>query len=522
MGKRIVLALLALSIALPSFAQNVDEGELESVAGRTIEFINYVGPYARIDSAEDIRAIGRSLGLAVRGGAGRSGELGRYYVIHAVDPSVPAGLDADILILGEGARVDHIRNLRRIIAGYLEGAYAYSAADADTLAVFITIYNAVYRGDLGYFGAKYKPVVTRELGATNAGLALRWDEWAGRSRIVIPLTSRAAPGVIGSVDSTPITDKPTVESLKKEDPQAAIEERRDVVDIKERDVEQEKAAIEEERQRIAAQEESLADEKAEREAQAAAERTDAARDGQAEQGPGQEASLVTSEEAKAEEEAIAQKEAAIEAQKEELAKREESVAAKEEEIAADRQAIAQDQKEAIAGEVQSAAQREAAGVVLFELMDPNQPLARIVLVDIKTGETLRKSELNTIRTATVVDLGGAYAAVAGQATGTGGAVRLVRVEKADYAKVIQGADDVFADTQLWKFGSSLYAVTKKGSGWAIGRFDPATLELKASSAPVSRYTFLTEHDGKLVAQKPDSGFLILDREALTTVAEVKR
>ncbi len=521
MGKRIVLALLALVIALPSFAQNVDEGELGSVAGRSIEFINYVGPHTRIDSAEDIRAIGRGLGLAVRGGASRSGELGRYYVIHAVDPSVPTGLDADILVLGEGARVDHIRNLRRIIAGYLEGAYAYSAADADTLAVFITIYNAVYRGNLAYFGSKYKPVVTRELSATNAGLALRWDEWAGRSRIVIPLTSRAAPGVIGSVDSTPITDKPTVESLKKEDPTAAIEERRDVVDIKERDVEQEKAAIEAERQRIAAQEQALAEQKARLDAQKAAEQA-AAKDGTEEKGPGQEASIVTSEQAKAEEAAIAQKEATIEAQKEELAKREESVAAKEEEIARDRQDIAQEQKAAIASEVQTAAQREAAGVVLFELMDPNQPLARIVLVDIKTGATLRKSELNTIRTASVVDLGGAYAAVAGSATGTGGVVRLVRVEKADYAKVTQGADDVFADTQLWKFGTSLYAVTKKGTAWALGRFDPVTLELKASSAPVSRYTFLTEHEGKLVAQKPDSGFLILDREALTTAAEVKR
>ena len=79
----------------------------------------------------------------------------------------------------------------------------------------------------------------------------------------------------------------------------------------------------------------------------------------------------------------------------------------------------------------------------------------------------------------------ASAAVAGQATSTGGAVRLVRIDKADYSKLVEGKDEIFPETQLWRFGTSLYAVTKKGSDWVIGRFDPETLELKASSAPVT-------------------------------------
>jgi len=130
--------------------------------------------------------------------------------------------------------------------------------------------------------------------------------------------------------------------------------------------------------------------------------------------------------------------------------------------------------------------------------------------------------LNTIKAATIVDAGDAYIAIAGQVTGTGGAVRLVRVAKADFASVVQGNDDVFADGMVWKVGSSVYTVVKKGDGWAIGRFDPATLELKASSAPVSRWTFLTPVDGKLVAQSPSGGFLVLEAEALTTASEVKR
>ena len=161
MTKRLLLGILALmALSLPIFALNVDETEILTIESRTIEFINYVGPHDRIDSAEEIREIGRALGRSIAAGAQRAGEAGRYLVIHAVDPSLNVGLDTDILVVGEGAYVDHVRNLRRILAGYLETAYGYSPADADTLALFVTIYNAVYRGNMSYFSAMYKPVVT--------------------------------------------------------------------------------------------------------------------------------------------------------------------------------------------------------------------------------------------------------------------------------------------------------------------------------------------------------------------------
>jgi len=536
MTRRSVLAAVtALCLLVPAFSQDVQEAEINSVAGRTVEFINYVGPHSVIESAADIRGIGVSLGRSVAAGATRTGESGRYLVIHAVDPSVPAGFDADILFLGEGARVDHVDNLRRIIAGYLEGAYGYSAKDADTLAKFITIYNAVYRGDLAYFNSKYKPVVTRELDAANAGLSVRWDEWAGRSRIVIPLGPRAGRGVIGSVDTTPITDKPVVESLGREEGQAAaIEDRRDVVDIKERDVAQEQAAIDAEKARIAAEEAAIAAERARLEAAAGTGTAGTAGAGTTEAGTAagtgaeagteaggaQEAALATSEAARAEEAALAAREEAVAEDKAEVAAREEAVAAKQEEIAADRDAIAADQKETIATEVAAAAAKEESGVTLFQLVDPNLPLSRLVRVDLASGDVLRKSELNTMRAATALDLGDAWVAVAGQSTALSGAVRLVRIEKGDFAKVTEGKDDVFADTTLWKFGSSVYAVVKKGELWAIGRFDPVTLELKASSEAVTRWTFLSETGGKLVAQDPKGGFLLLEPAALTTASRV--
>ena len=554
-GKRLALfaamALALSAVPLPADdALDVDEAEVSSAQGRAIQFINYEGPHEVIETAESIRGIGRVLGRAVAAGATRSGEVGRYSVIHAVDPAVPAGFDADIIILGEGARVDHVKNVRRIVAGFLEEAYGYAPADADTLAVFVTIYNAVYRGDMGYFGARYKPIVTRELSPSTAGMSTRWDEWAGRTRIVIPLSGRAGMGVVGSVDTTPITDAPTVASLKDESPTAGVAERMDVVDIKERAQDEEKAAIEAEKLRlereaaaIAAEKAKAAEEKPATVAAAeAASQTGAAEtgtgtgreadgadgaDGAAEKGGDQEASLAVSEKAREEEAAAAEREtsareAQLEADKAALAAREEASAAKDAEIAADRKSIAADQKDAIKGEVSTAAAKDASGVPLFELVDPNLPFSRLALVDLKSGEVIRRSGINTIRAATALDLGDAFGAIAGQVTGSGGAVRLVRVAKADYSKLTQGADDVFADSRLWKIGPSVYAVVKRGELWAIGRFDPVTLELQAVSAPVSRWTFLTESGGRLVAQGPGGAFLVLEAEGLSTAAEIAR
>lgn len=547
MRRNCLLSGIALLMAFNVFALDVDVPEVESTRAAAIEFINYVGPHTVIESADSIRGIGRNLGAAVAGGAARAGEAGRYSVIHAVDPAVLSGFDADILFVGEGARVDHIDNLRRIIAGFLEGAYSYSKKDADTLAVFITIYNAIYRGKLDYFASKYKPVVTKELGPNTAGLAIRWDEWAGRSRIVIPLSARAGSGVIGSVDTSPISDKATVESLKKESDDMGIGERKDLVDIKERSQEEAKAAIAAEKERIAKEEKALAEEKAKAEAaQAGAgskeqteqkaqsqddskaaqkEPTDLAgtsSEQKAEKGSQQEASMAVSDKAKEEEKAIAEKEARLEEDKARLDEREKALEAKDKEIAADRADIAKDQKEAIRDEIADQAAKEAAGSMLFELLDPNLPFSRLSLVDLKTGASIRKSQVNTIRANTAQDTGTAIIAIAGQTGGVGGAVRLVSIAKNDYRNVVYSNEDVFADSPLWKYGNSIYVVIKKGNDWIIGRYDSPKLELKAGSAPISRFSFLSQTASGLVAQGPDGGFLVLDPDSLATRSEIKR
>jgi len=513
-----VLALIAAVAALS--AQTVAEDELRSVRDKTIEFINYEGPHTRIDTLEEIRGLGAALGRAVKAGAMRAGGEAYYAVIRVRDSSAPSGLDADILILGQNAQVDHIRNLRHILGAYLEEAYGYSQKDASVLATFLTVYNAVYRGNLDYFGKAYKPAVISHLTAQNAGLSLRYDEWPGKSRIVLPITSRA--GAAGKVDTSPITEPAVVESLKKESGTAAIPERQDMVDLKEREVETQKTDLAAEKAKVAEAETAVAEEKAQ--AAAAREELEAAKAEPGDKGPEQEAALTQREaEVAAQEAAVAEKEKTVAAAKEDVAKEEKAVAAKEEEIAQDRKTVAEDQKAEIAKEVAAKAQGAPKGSVLLDLVDPGKPYARLALVDLSGGAYLKTGDINTLRADSLVDAGGSFVAVAGRAEGSG-AVRLVLLDLETLSAKVTGAVDVHPETGVWKEGAGILAVASDGSGkWVLALFDPASLELKVKSqAEVSPFTFLRVVPEGLVVAGARGGLLLLKRDDLSTLKEIRR
>ena len=236
MKKTGILAFITL-IAIPFTlnALEVDRSELQSVSDTDIVFQNYTGPHSVINTAAQITAIGTGLAPQIRDNPEKSltsGSAQRYQIIHAVDPNETGKLDADIFIIGENAGVDHIRNVRRIIAGYLTEAYGYSQSDADTISVFITVYNAVYRGKIDVFRSKYKKIVINNLSPDKCGLALDYREWPGKTQIVIPLND--VRGGLSTIETSVISDKQVVSSLQGEEDKG-IEVRKEMVDIKERE-----------------------------------------------------------------------------------------------------------------------------------------------------------------------------------------------------------------------------------------------------------------------------------------------
>jgi hypothetical protein len=547
--------------------------ELSSAQGAKIVFIDYVGPEARIESLADIRGIGVSLGRTIAAGARRSGDE-RYSVIRAVDPSIKEGFDADIIVLGANAQVDKISNLRAIIGGYLVSAWGYESKDAATLATFITIYNAVHRGDMAYIGAHYKAVVQKELLPENAGLSTRYDEWPGKSRILIPLTRGAESGKLGAVDTGAVSDKAVVESLKAE-PGAGLGDRQSMTELKDREVDQRKADLAAKQAEIAQAEADLAKQQAaiagEKAAIAAekgttqAAETTAGKAGEAAAGgvsggagaagtgaaagssaavassgagqgaatagadktagaagEGQKANIESRETAvKAQESEAAAKETAIAQKKEEAAADQKAIAAKEAEVAQDRAGIAADQKTAIAAEVATKNEAQAGGIYLFELLGTDSPFARLVRLDAASGKLLASSALNSIHSRAVIDSGDSYVLVAGKEGGNA-AVRLMRVDKASLTVSVEGKNDLFADAALWKSGDSFYAVGKGPSGdYRLMRFD-AKLALAATSAlALNPYSLLVEGAGGLIVQAAGGGFAVLSPDKLEKIKDLK-
>lgn len=515
---RLIAAALALVSVSALGALEVDRAELEKSRSSRVVFINYDGPHSRVESAEDIRSIGLALGKAIRAGAVRTGSEYRYFAVHSASAAAGDRLDADILGIGVDAGVDHIRNLRRILQGYLEGAYEYSAGDAALLAEFITIYNAVYRGNWDYFGTRYKDAARAELTSDKVGLSVRFDEWPGRALIVIPLAVGQA-GSLSALDTSSLTEKKVVEELRKDDGRG-VEPRKDMVDLKEREASeaQQKATLQ--REAIAQEEANIAADKAalaaEKEKIAAQEQAAAAATGaQGAETAGGASTATTSAgagtpatatapaaatgasatpaaaagETAAAKEAVAAKEADLASREQALGQKKEEAAAAEalaakkvSEAKAERADIAKDQQAVIAADAAKVAAAPT-GAPAVRMLDPASPLGRVVLVDLKSGAELAVSALDTVSSRSVTVLDDRIVAIAGQTKGSG-AVRLVALDPKTLAMTKQGADDIHAGSLVWINGAELYALVSAGGKLYLARFDKNLAKLAQSTVAV--------------------------------------
>jgi prefoldin subunit 5 len=261
-----LLSAIGIVLVIPTIASlEIDRAELQGAGEADIEFENYEGPVEQIDSREAIRGIGRSIGRGINRGD-IADYAGRYRVYRIVGDQTEPLRGADIVELDRSARVDHIVNLRRIVAGYLESAWEYGREDADLLARFITIYNAVHRGNVSFFGERYRTAVVEALDAERVGLAISYREWPGRTQLVIPIRDERFPGDLDAVDPRQLIDSAVIAELRTRS-DLGIEDRKAIISFIERVIEErteviaeERAAIEEEQQEIDQRQEEIEEE----------------------------------------------------------------------------------------------------------------------------------------------------------------------------------------------------------------------------------------------------------------------
>jgi len=479
--KFLIAAIIFSLTAVMGYSQ-VNKDELQDLP--PVVFINYEGPHAVLDTREQIRQIGVGLGQQING-ATQVGTINRYFVIHCVSGPEGNKIDSDIMGLGVDTGVDHIRNLRVIIQGYLQTAYKYSDKDAALLAEYITIYNAVYRGNWDYFTNRYKTLVISNLTKDKAGLSLRYDEWPGRTLLVIPL----GIGGLSSIDTSTITDKKVIEEMRKDDDQG-LPQRRDMVNLIEREADKAEQQARTQREEIKQEEQQIAQ-----------DRQQVQQD--------QEQGKITSEEAKQANEDLDRRQDAVDQKKEDTQKLEDFAERKTEEAQQQRQEIAKDQQNAIA--------QEANGVygVTIEKTAPTQ-MGRVVRLNPADGKELKRSPLDSVHSRTVMFVGGRILAIAGEHKGQG-AVRLIELNPISLEMARQGNDDIKVGSLLWVNGNDLYAITidNAKNECYLGRFN-TNLELQAkSTTKIHNDASVTIQQGKVLTQRDDGTALLLDAANLS-------
>jgi len=512
--KALFLCIIFTMMAGTVYAQ-IDQGELQRNLA-PVTFVNYEGPHARIETREQIRQIGVELGRAVKAGSARTGATNRYFVIHSV--SAPEGdkLDADIFGLGANAGVDHVRNLRTIVQGYLQEAYGYSEKDAAVLAEYITIYNAVYRGNWNYFVQRYKTPVIGHLNRDQAGLAVRYTEWPGKTLMVIPL----GIGGISSIDTSAISDDRVVEEMRKEDDRG-VEQRRDMVDLKEREAAAAEQRATTQREAAGREERAVAQERSQVEQsrqQTAEDRKKLEED--------KSQGAVTQKEAAAREKELTQRETEDQQKSKELDKREEEIvlqreqAAKQEGFAEKKTEEAQRERESIAQDQQAIIDRgEPIDGLIGVLLEKGDSLfGRPVIVDPATrGElVLRRSPMDTVYVRTLIFVSGKILAIAGENRGNG-AIRLIEINSRTLEMVKQGDVDLHPNSLIWVNGSDLYAITNdlNSKTLNLGRFNTDLALQARSKIAIHPNATVSIQQGSVLTQKADGSPAVLNAADLT-------
>ena len=499
MKKITVFLVLSMLLSTGIFALEVNEPELMGSGSEPIEFINYTGPHKVIDSLSAIKQIGSSMGNKIVPEVPSTvGSESKYYVVHAIDPSETSKLDADILFIGPNATVDHIKNLRRIISSYLSSAYGYSEKDADTLSVFITVYNAVYRGKYDVFKSKYKNVVMKNLTAGNCGLSTTYKEWAGRSQIVIPLYD--VNGGLSTVDTSVISDSTVVDSMK-EDEDKNVDPRKDMVDLKEREAEEAAEKAQTAQKKAAEEQKKLNETK--KEAEEAKK--------EAEKNPTKE----NVQKAEEKQQEVKEQEKTTEEAKEE-AKEQQAVADKKQnEAQEERKEIAKDQKEVQDKEAEIAKMGSEYGIILS---DENNMLSRLVKFNVADGEIIKKSPVTEIRNRTVYKTGNQYMAVAGENVGNG-TIKLVLIDDNNMEIVSESNETLAEDSVLVQDGEDFYCVIQDGANWVVGKYDSKLVLKLKSPVAVKSSTPITITESGLVVTAKNGQLRLLSKKDLTSITK---
>lgn len=532
----LVLAFLACACAFVS-AIGVDVKELQS-AGK-IEFINYTGPVNIFQSDLNIRGIGRDLGRQALAGAAPARVGIKYSALHIVGTEEPEKLSADIISLDGDARVDHINNVRRIVSAYLEGLYRYPRRDADLLALFVSYYNAVYRGKLDYFSGRYKTIVLGHLDAGKVGISTRYHEWPGATQLVVPLNEKETRDVLSALSTSELTTKAVVDQLKSQEDKG-VKERTQIVELKQKEVAKGEQVVGEEAKKLAEQKKAADAKAAELEkAKADAERLASEQEKKAaeEKIRADEEALAKQREAqKAEEERIAAQVKALDEKKQEIAEEKKDIAADKTTLAAEtrpeqlKKELEKKSEDLAAREADVAAREEAArkgetdaaifGGKLYylnikEYLTGGHYNNDMLVINAASGKVLLKSAEANICGRKYDIFPGGVALITHKGDHTAGHF-LTLLDLDTLARKAVGEEPVFYRSFVEARDNFVYAIINREKAYHLGKFDMDMKLVAASKDPVDGDSFISFFGELVYINAEDKRILVLKKGDLST------
>jgi hypothetical protein len=559
--KKLVPSIIALLVVItaPGSLGALEVDVEEVTKSKPIKFKNYRGKYKRQDSKATIKKIGRKLAAGVRskGNNRRVRFRTKYSLIHAVSKKEPEKLSADVFSIDRKARVGHVNAIRLILSGYLEKMYGYSPKNARTLAVFLTYYNAVYRGNTKYFGAKYKRVVMKHLNRRNAGLSTRYYNWPGKTRILLPLTEKPVRGKLDSIDPDIISDKKTRERIRKDDKN--IPERKNLVDMKKDIIKRDKKEIEKEKKEVARKKETVERKKEKikekkedirKEREESKKITDPKKRKRREEEVAKKEKEIKKEEKKVKEEEkrVTEEEKKIEKKEETIAKKEESIKEEEKEIKKDEldKKIKEDPKEAkkildekekkleekekeIAAREKDLKEKKVSDNIVGDklyYMRTNQWLRNghydndFFLINAATRKIMKKSPVEYIAGRKYDIFSGGVVIITHKGNFEA-AHRLTLIDRNTLEAKIHGTDNIFFRSFVEIRDSFVYAIVIEKNKYYLGKFDSSLKLVSKSAEEVHQDSFITFFGNTVYVNRKDRKIIVLNREDLKLIDTVK-
>jgi len=485
--------------AFLSYAQTVSEEEILSIKDQisNIIFKNYVGPHTEISSREEISGIGQYLG---ENSLSSPSWGDKYRLYHSFHPEIPEGLDADILAILENAGVDHITNLRRIISGYLQSVYDYSGDEGAVLSKFITYYNAIYYKNIKHFASRYKEDVMQYITAENAGLSTHYSEWAGKSRIVIPLSSDSKM----SLDTSIISQPEVVDEMRKEEDKA-LETRKDMVEIREEELDEKQLVLDEEQEVLSEEKEELKEVVREKEKEL--EKT--------EEGSPEEELI------KEEIQVLEEKEKVLEEKQEAITEEQEKIEKEQDEVHEMRKDIAEDEnilkkeEDPVVESIIASTDGKAFWFVLIEKQGDPASFGTLCKIT-ENGDILEKSGINSIRGNSAIDTGTGIALIAGR-DASNSTVNVILIDQKSLELLKQSKTNVYAGNTIWTEKNNLYIITRNNSDWVLGKYSYDLDLLSQSDVCVHPDSAIQFEKDKLLIQNSKGTISVLSTEDLSEI-----